>query len=128
VLVTKYRKPCISEEIGSELKIAFEDILGSWNCGLLEYGFEEDHAHLLVDIHPALNISTLINNLKSASSRRIRNRHWNWLRHFYTKNAFWHRAYFVGSVGGATLDTVKRYVAAQGTQEQPQKRPKGRPA
>ncbi|MHB8369383.1 MAG: transposase, partial [Leptospirales bacterium] len=30
--------------------------------------------HLLVEIHPALNISTLINNLKTASSRRTRNR------------------------------------------------------
>ncbi|WP_369825242.1 transposase [Sulfobacillus sp. hq2] len=28
-----------------------------------------DHVHLLVGVHPALNISVLINNLKSASSR-----------------------------------------------------------
>ncbi|MBU2845480.1 transposase [Acidithiobacillus ferriphilus] len=30
--------------------------------------------HLLVEIHPALNISTLINNLKTASARRARTR------------------------------------------------------
>ncbi|MHB1321625.1 MAG: transposase [Acidithiobacillus ferrivorans] len=36
----------------------------------MEFGGESDHVHLLVEIHPALNISTLINNLKTASARR----------------------------------------------------------
>ena len=69
------------------------------------------------EIHPALNISTLINNLKTASSRRIRNRFAEHLKPFYQKPHFWHRAYYVGSVGGATLETVQRYVEAQGTTE-----------
>ena len=72
-------------------------------------------------IHPALNISTLINNLKSASSRRMRNRFADHLRKFYGKPYFWHRADYVGSVGSASLETVKRYVEAQGTQEKPRK-------
>ncbi|WP_431607700.1 transposase [Sulfobacillus thermosulfidooxidans] len=33
----------------------------------------------------------------------------------YGKPSFWPRAYYVGSVGNATLKTVKRYVAAQET-------------
>lgn len=36
---------------------------------------------------------------------------------FYRKPLFWSRAYFIGSVGGATLDTVRAYVEAQGTEE-----------
>jgi putative transposase len=40
---------------------------------------------------------------------------------FYWKPYFWHRAYYVGSVGGATLETVRRYVESQGTQEKPRK-------
>ncbi|WP_235033932.1 transposase [Pantoea sp. 18069] len=44
----------------------------------------------------------LINNLKTASARRTRNRFAAHLAHFYSKPLFWHRAYFVGSVGGAT--------------------------
>ena len=77
--------------------------------------------HLLVSTHPALNISILINNLKSASSRRMRNRFADHLAKFYGKPYFWHRAYYVGSVGGASLETVKRYVEAQGTKEKPRK-------
>ena len=72
-----------------------------------------DHVHLLIDVHPALNISTLINNLKTASSRRAGSRFAAHLANFYTKPAFWHRAYFVSSVGGVTLDVVKQYVANQ---------------
>ena len=37
------------------------------------------------------------------------------LRKFYGKLYFWHRAYYVGSVGGVSFDTMKRYVEAQGT-------------
>ncbi|WP_207654660.1 transposase [Sulfobacillus sp. hq2] len=45
----------------------------------------------------------------------MRNRFAEHLRQLYGKPSFWQRAYYVGSVGGASLDTVKRYVAAQGT-------------
>ncbi len=38
------------------------------------------------------------------------------LAKFYWKPYFWHRAYYVGSVGGASLDTVKRY-EAHGTKD-----------
>lgn len=113
VFVTKYRRKCINEEIGNDLKDAFSGVLDGWRCNLIEFSFEEDHAHLLIDIHPALDISALINNLKSATSKRIRGKHWNYLRLFFSKPVFWNRAYFVSSVGGATLETVKAYVASQ---------------
>jgi putative transposase len=88
---------------------------------LLEFGGEEDHVHLLIDIHPALDISVLINNLKSASARKARNQFSQHLATFYGKPLFWHRAYYVGSVGGATLEMVKAYVEAQGTIEHKRK-------
>jgi len=72
-----------------------------------------------VDIHPALDISTLINNLKSASSRRVRGEFATPLARFYRQPVLWHRAYFVGSVGGVTLEVIKRYVQNQGTSSKP---------
>jgi putative transposase len=81
---------------------------------------------LPVGIHPALNRSALINHLKSARVRRMRNRFADHSRKCYGKPYFWHRAYHVGSVGGASLDTVKRDVEAQGTKEtsrKPARRP-----
>lgn len=103
------------------MREAFAEILADWRCTLIEFGGEADPVHLLVGSHPALNLSTLINNLKSASSRRMRNRFADHLAKFYWKPYFWHRAYYVGSVGGSSLETVKRYEEAQGTHEKPRK-------
>jgi len=121
VFVTKYRRKTLTPELLTALREAFTEILTDWRCSLIEFGGEADHVHLLVGIHPALNLSTLINNLKSANARRMRNRFADHLAKFYWKPYFWHRAYYVGSVGKASLETVKRYVEAQGTKEKPRK-------
>ena len=118
VLVTKYRRKTLTPELLEYLETAFAEILAAWHCKLVEFGGEPDHVHLLIDIHPALNISVLINNLKTASARRTRNRFAEHLALFYRKPLFWHRAYFVGS---ATLETVRAYVDAQGTEEHARK-------
>jgi len=124
VFVTKYRRKALSPELLDYLRVSFEEILQAWRCELLEFGGESDHVHMLVSIHPALDISVLINNLKTASARRARNRFAEHLRQFYWKPLFCHRAYFVCSVGGATLETVKAYVERQGTVEHAQRKRK----
>lgn len=122
VFVTKYRRKTLTYELLDYLEAAFKDILSAWRCDLLEFGGESDHVHLLIDVHPALELSVLINNLKTASARRARNRFADHIARFYTRPMFWHRAYFVSSVGGATLETVKAYVEAQGTEEHARKK------
>jgi putative transposase len=72
--VTKYRRKTLSPEVLEYLRQAFSDCLAAWHCKLVEFGGKSDHVHLLIDIHPALDISVLINNLKTASARRTRNR------------------------------------------------------
>jgi len=62
VFITKYRREVISPEVMTFLGTAFRGVLEKWNCSLVEFGGEADHVHLLVGIHPALNISELINN------------------------------------------------------------------
>lgn len=127
VFVTKYRRKAITPDMLAYLHQAFDEILTEWKCQLIEFGGEADHVHLLVDIHPALNISVLINNLKTASARRCGARYREHLLGIYHKPAFWHRAYFVSSVGGATLETVREYVQKQGVNGKPGRRPKPKP-
>ncbi|MFN8695101.1 MAG: IS200/IS605 family transposase [Burkholderiales bacterium] len=122
VFVTKYRRKTLTPAILEFLRGAFGDCLAAWRCKLIEYGGEQDHVHLLVDIHPALDISVLVNNLKTASARRARASFAEHLRNFYWKPLFWRRAYFVGSVGGATLENVRAYVNAQGTEQHARKK------
>ncbi|PSR27383.1 MAG: hypothetical protein C7B47_08505 [Sulfobacillus thermosulfidooxidans] len=46
--------------------------------------------------------------------------------HNYAKPSFWHRVYDVESVVQASLETVKRYIEAQGTKENRARQPNGR--
>lgn len=114
VFVTKYRKKVITPTMLQELETIFTKILVAWKCTLLEFGGEADHVHLLISYHPNLNLSVLVNNLKSTSSRQLRTKYEAYLRKFYWKSVFWRRAYYAGSVGHASLETVKRYVESQG--------------
>jgi len=88
-------------------------VLAKWRCEVVEFGGEADHVHVLFTAHPALELSKVVNNLKTASSRRLRNTFPKQVKKFYWKPVFWHRAYYISSVGNASLETVKRYVANQ---------------
>ena len=117
VLVTKYRKKCLQKEHLDFLKAEFERLLIEWDCRLIEFGGEEDHVHLLFEAHPAMDLSKLINNLKTVTSRLIRKTFPTHLKKYYWKPAFWTRAYCLISAGGATLEVVKKYVENQGSHE-----------
>jgi len=120
VIVTKYRRKTLTPELQDYLKDAFADCPTAWRCKRVEFGDEPDHVHLRFDIQPALDISVLINDLKTASARRTRNRFAEHLAVLYKKPLFWHRADFVGSVGGATVETVRATVDTGTRRARPQ--------
>jgi len=113
VIVTKYRRKALTASMRALVKETFVSVLTKWRCEVVEFGGEADHVHLLFSAHPALELSRVVNNLKTASSRRLRNTFPEQVKRHYWKPVFWHRAYYIGSVGDASLETVKRYVANQ---------------
>jgi putative transposase len=122
VLVTKYRRKALNPQMLDRAQEIIRATLAGWRCELLESGGEADHVHFLFSAHPALDLSRLVNNLKTVSSRLLRSEFPKELRAFYWKPVLWHGAYYVGSVGGASLETVKRYVEQQGVDRWPAKR------
>lgn len=54
------------------LQEIFAETLRKWDCKLIEFNGEKDHVHLLFKTTPNLQMSVLINNLKTVSSRLIR--------------------------------------------------------
>ena len=72
VLVIKYRKKVINDEISNRLKEIFEYICPKYNITLDEWNHDKDHVHLLFRGHPNTDISKFINAYKSASSRLIK--------------------------------------------------------
>lgn len=81
--MTKYRKRAISREILSRLEQIFRDICIKWESTLVKFNGEEDRVHLLIDFNPNVQISKLVNNLKTVSSRLIRKEYADSVRRFY---------------------------------------------
>jgi putative transposase len=120
VFVTKYRKNVINQAILAKLNEVFTRVCKKRKCELLEFNGEENHVHLLVDVHPDNNISQMISSLKSASSRIVRKEFEEYLKKYYWKKedpSFWTDAYCVLSAGGAPLDIVKEYIKGQNKPE-----------
>ena len=113
VFVTEYSRKALNAEALEHLRAHFSELLAHWRCELIEFGGEPDHVHLLFEAHPALELAGLVNNLKTASARKLKKPFAEHLRKFYWKPGFWHRAYHGGCVGHASLETVKRYVEQQ---------------
>ena len=114
VLVTKHRRKALSPEMLSRAEGILAEVLRDWRCELVEFGGEADHLHLLFRAHPAMELSRLVNNLKTVSSRLLRKEFAEHLAKFYWKPVLWHGAYYVGTVGDASLATVRHYVETQG--------------
>ena len=113
VLVTKYRRRCISKSMLIRLQEIFSTLCKQWECDLLEFNGEPDHVHLLLELNPKVAPSVLVNNLKSISSRLIRQEFAFQLRKVYWKPVFWSRSYCILSCGGAPLTVLKQYIEQQ---------------
>ncbi len=74
VFVTKYRKKVLSDEWLKFLQLCFISILKAKDCELVEFNGEcdhGDHVHLIVSYKPNMNVSDLVANLKSTSSKQM---------------------------------------------------------
>lgn len=113
VLTTKYRRKAFTAEMLSRLHSILEELLGKWDCKLIEFNGEEDHVHLLFQYFPDLELSKLVNNVKSVTSRRLRQEFAEHLDKIYWKDVFWNGSYFVASCGGVTVSTLRKYIEKQ---------------
>jgi putative transposase len=85
-----------------------------FECELAEFNGEGDHVHLLVNFPPKVALSRLVNSLKGASSRRMRQEFPDLARHYWRANQLWSASYFAGSVGGAPISVLRQYIEQQG--------------
>ena len=122
IFVTKYRKPCINEEVFETLKQQLTYVAGLHGSVIEEISYEADHVHMLIEIPPQENIANLINTMKCSSSRRVRQNHEEHLKQYLWKDAFWSRSYMILSCGSASIDVIREYIREQGTEAHAKKK------
>lgn len=113
VLVIKYRKKVINDEISNRLKEIFEYICPKYNITLDEWNHDKDHVHLLFRGYPNTDISKFINAYKSASSRLIKKEFLS-IKTQLWKEYFWSKSYCLITTGGDPIDIVRKYIENQG--------------
>ena len=118
VCVTKYRCRLLDSQALEWLQGHAIKVFATMGCELLACDGEADHVHLLIEYPPKYSISVLVNAFKGTSSRLLRKTRPD----IASRNAngvLWSPSYFAASTGGATLETVKRYVEHQRASSSP---------
>ena len=78
-----------------------------------EWNHDVDHVHVLFKAHPKSELSKFLNAYKSASSRLIKIEYPKIKEKLWEEN-FWSKSFCLISVGGVTIDVIKKYIETQG--------------
>ena len=113
VIVVKYRRAVINDQISQELKNIFSRIADKHGITIQEWNHDKDHIHVLFSATPATHLSKFLNSYKSASSRVIKSSFPD-VREKLWEEKFWSRSYYLSTVGDNTIDIISDYVRSQG--------------
>ena len=124
VWCTKYRKKLLNADVASRLFSIVEDIAEQQSVHVSEIEVMPDHvqraasrselasgAGLLVDMDPQFGVTNFVKVLRGVSSRLLRSE-FPFLRRF---SSLWTNSCFIATVGGVTIDMVKKYIGNQKT-------------
>lgn len=114
VWCVKYRKTLLTRQIGDRVKEIVTEQAVAQGCEILEIETDTDHVHVLLRVKPTHQVSSLVHRFKGVSARRIFQEfpHLKWR---LWGGHLWSPSYFVATVGGAPLSTIKQYVKSQRT-------------
>jgi putative transposase len=110
VFCSKYRRKVLTPPIDEWLKVILAEQIERWGQELIELEVLPDHVHLLVGCDPQFGLHRLVKLLKGSSSHALREEFPALKRRL---PSLWTNSYFVSTVGGVTLETLKRYVESQ---------------
>lgn len=115
VLTTKYRRKVLTGEMISRLSDVITDLCEKWDCKVIEFNGEDNHIHLLFQYYPQMELPKFIGNIKSVTSRKLRQEFPEEINKIYWKKVLWNESYFIASCGGVTVSVLKKYIENQNT-------------
>ena len=118
ILVVKYRRKVLNDDVCKRLKEIFEYIATNpkYSLKIIEFNHDIDHLHILFEAEPKSELVKFINAYKTASSRLIK-QEFQHIKKYLWREYFWSRSYFLATTGGVSLEVLKKYVENQGVKE-----------
>ena len=108
----KYRRKVLVDGVDVRLKSLVQEVCAERDFSLIEIEVMPDHVHLLIEVDPQFGIHKAVKLIKGTTSRILR-QEFPWLRSRLP--SLWTNSYFVSTVGGARLSTIKKYIENQKT-------------
>ncbi|XWK86694.1 MAG: IS200/IS605 family transposase [Phormidium sp.] len=111
VWIPPWRKKVLVGGIAERLKQLLVDKCIELDCSIVPIEVMPDHVHLLLDAPPTIAPHQIMFRLKGFTSYQLRKEYPNLKK----LPSLWTRSYFCGTVGNASEETVKKYIANQNT-------------
>lgn len=106
----KYRRKVLVDGIDERLKELLYQTAAEINAEIMEMEVMPDHVHLLLEVDPQYGINRAVRHLKGVSSHALRSEFPKLKSRLPT---LWTTSYFVSTVGGAPLTSIKQYIENQ---------------
>lgn len=109
VWIPKYRRKVLRDDVAAETKRLITECCLQHGLNLLALETDVDHVHVFLSAKPRWSPSQLANLLKGHTSKYLRER-FPHLKRLCGKDHLWTQAYYVGTVGQVSAETVRRYI------------------
>ena len=115
VFITKYRKPVLRGDVGTEVRDLIREICRANEIEILQGHVRPDHVHLLLSAPPHVSPSRMLQAIKGKTSDHLLQDHRRLRAEFWGRH-LWARGYFVASSGNVTDEVIAQYSQLQGAE------------
>ena len=113
VWCVKYRRKVLTPDIEKSLQQILHDVAAENGFSLDQCEVDEaDHVHCFVTAPPKLSITFIVKHLKGTSGLRLFKLYPELKKQLW-RGQLWNGSYFIETIGSASEENVKRYIAHQ---------------
>ena len=109
VWIPKYRRKILLGHIEKETKRLIYECADKQGFEIIAVETDHDHVHVFVSAPPRFSPALIVNLLKGYTSRFLRKK-FPELKKKCGKDKLWSQAYYVGTAGNVTIETIRRYI------------------
>ncbi len=106
----KYRRPVLVDAVEERLRVLLAEKADELGMTIHALAIMPDHVHLFIESDPTRCVAEIVNRLKGATSRVLRQEFPSLRSRLPT---LWSRSYFAGSIGHVSSAMIERYIAEQ---------------
>jgi putative transposase len=103
------RKIFLIPNVEERFKYMVNFICEELEINIIAIECDKDHAHMFLNCLPILSPSDIMQKIKGATSRVLRDE----FMQLRKMPSLWTRSYFVSTAGNVSSETIKKYVEAQ---------------